>query len=479
MSLELINEPVDFSMEEDEEGHKTYKVTVRVEDTSSEVGQAGVGFESPHSIRTLVRNTHPPGELLSSTGFESNNPEPWAYLLPNARVYRDPKVVGPTRFWLVDLTYTTRYVKRPVSSDEREDPYLERDKRSGGNVKYTEEATHDRHGKRITNSSLEQIRGPQNEWDMGRSTVRIEQISPTLELELVESAKNAVNSAEMWNLPARCWKLSDFTWDELFWAHQTIFRRVFTFESWTRKDPTTGLVGSGWDRDVLDEGTKVLRGRWQNFGTAATPIWSWVLVGNPNPANPGDYIRFQDQNGNITRVILDGTGRPYSPVAGATTTACTQCSSGAPTRWHVQNAWPVYYSSISWVVDGVAGNLIPHFVSCTWLQSNIQSPSNIINGGLISILLEYVAASSVWRLTVIGLRSAAGVDLGNQVWEKPAGSWNCLGANDLTGVEANSIFCPATATVSPAVASSPGTRRIEKYPQVDFIAQLRIPATLE
>jgi len=67
----------------------------------------------------------------------------------------------------------------------------------------------------------------------------------------------------------------------------------------------------GWDKDLNDEGTKVLSGRWNR----TTGAWEDVNVNGspPNPMNPAHFIRYKDKLGENARVILDGAGRPYDP----------------------------------------------------------------------------------------------------------------------------------------------------------------------
>jgi hypothetical protein len=66
-----------------------------------------------------------------------------------------------------------------------------------------------------------------------------------------------------------------------------------------------------WDRDLNDEGTKALSGRWNK----TTGAWDDVDVGGgpPDPLNPAHFIRYTDKLANTARVILDGSGRPYDP----------------------------------------------------------------------------------------------------------------------------------------------------------------------
>ena len=72
--------------------------------------------------------------------------------------------------------------------------------------------------------------------------------------------------------------------------------------------PQPGGVVGNWDRDIVDQGTKVLRGSWSNANPPA-----WVLDGSPSPLNPKHFIRFQDPKGNIGSVVLNGQGVPYDP----------------------------------------------------------------------------------------------------------------------------------------------------------------------
>lgn len=70
------------------------------------------------------------------------------------------------------------------------------------------------------------------------------------------------------------------------------------------------VVVSGWDRDLLDEGTKVLNGYWHRDGT-----WHDMAVDEfgdipADPSDPSHFIVYRDRNGNPTRVILNGHGVP-------------------------------------------------------------------------------------------------------------------------------------------------------------------------
>ena len=77
-----------------------------------------------------------------------------------------------------------------------------------------------------------------------------------------------------------------------------------------------------FDRDLQDEGTKVLNGHWDKTtgNWVLTPIArSGATLIMPNYLNPQHYIRFQDRLGNITRVTLNGFGQPAGIALGTGT----------------------------------------------------------------------------------------------------------------------------------------------------------------
>ena len=452
--------PLWIELERDERFHRVYKIAhrVRVEDFGPSDSDIGV-VEGPWVALNCPELPQPGDSYLMEDESDS-----WVYCLPNATVKRqaDQTPDSPVQFYTVEQQFTSRAIERRIQQN-REDPLLEHDVFSFSSTKFTEEAVNDRFGSRIQYSSHEAIRGPQNEWDMGRLTIKVEHISATLDLESIGSLMNTLNDAPIWGCPTRTLKLSDCVVSQLFWAFSTYYKQSFTFEQWIRQDSPLDPPSSGWDRDVLDESTKVLRGRWRNFGTATAPSWQWVLIGNPNPNNPGDFVRFQDVNGNLTRVVLDGAGRPYAPTGGATTAGCV-VGGTSPMQWDVQSAWPAYYASLN-------GTLLDYLGSpgCSWQKTGIQSPANIINGGVITATLEYVVATTLWTLTVTGLRSAVGNALGDQKWTQTTANWHGNGTNTLTGDSGNSVYSPTTAIVSAAAANEPGSVHIEKYPSGSFL----------
>jgi len=212
----------------------------------------------------------------------------------------------PAREWLVGFVFSTKSESKRCHEEQIEDPLLIPDRVSGGLIKFTEEATVDRFGKPITTSSHEQIRGSAVEFDNNRDTIRIEQNVPELELPLLVSLRDGVNDEVLWGFPPRCVKLSSYTWEKKYYGRcEVYYTRSLEFET----SPT------GFDRDLLDEGTKVLNGHWNDVvGTGTDADADWVLDpvngATPDPANPTHFIRYKDRNGENAKVILNGAGLP-------------------------------------------------------------------------------------------------------------------------------------------------------------------------
>lgn len=301
MSTRVEGGPVTWSMDRDDEGHRTYKVTYLV-------------VSDTHLDGPAAALTTPGLPAVGSWWIVDNDYDLWAWCRPNARV--TPLVTGgrPNKHWHVEFTFSTkpsqhdRGLDAPGSPGSNpsgvEDPLLEPQKVSGSFVKYTQEALQDRYGVDILTSSHEMIRGPQNEWDDSRPTVRIEQNVPVLQLDVLAQFANRVNDATLWGLPARCWKLSEVSWERLFHGqYQVYYKRTFQFDA---KYDT-------WDRYILDEGTKALNGQW-NRTTGEWDVKPMDPLGvvAADYTNPSHFVRFTDKNGNPCRVILNGYGRPIS-----------------------------------------------------------------------------------------------------------------------------------------------------------------------
>jgi hypothetical protein len=282
--------PRQITTARDAEGHREYKVSLLARAASSSDTPAGVYFATG-----LPR----PGDDYAY----GHDIDAWAFCLPVLTATPHEVKDGESpKYMVVEVTYST---KPPEGSKSRcndnpvEDPLLEPAKVSGGASKYTEEAAEDRFGFPLLTSSHEQIRGPQVEFDANRPTTVIEQNVATFEaVAAAYRMLDCVNAFPIWGFGYRQVKLSDVTWERKYYGRCYVYytrRLSFDFNVKT------------FDRTVLDEGTKVLHGRWGSTG-------SWVLIDidgqSPDPDNPQHFDRFQDRNGNVCRVILNGRGLP-------------------------------------------------------------------------------------------------------------------------------------------------------------------------
>lgn len=269
MTMSLMPGHFGWSMTRDSEGHREYKIKHRVKSDDETDGPA-------NAIRTAGLPV--PGSIWDY----DNDVDPYAYCKMDATV--TPALDDQRqKFFIVEQTYSTKPDSKSCKDSQFENPLLMPMKVSGSFVKFTEERSHDRFGKRIRNSAWELIRGPHNEWDANRPQIKIEQNVLNLELDLFTQMIDTVNKYPLWGLPPRTIKLSSVPWSANFYGTCLVYytrtlefdiryRRVFGISSEVVLTGTGTLnpVSLGdyetFDRDLLDEGTKVLRGHWRKDG---------------------------------------------------------------------------------------------------------------------------------------------------------------------------------------------------------------------
>jgi hypothetical protein len=354
MTTELVNTygRITSSGARDSEGHRDYKVKFLVR------GEIGDG---PAQVFLT------PGlPTLGAPYAIDNDLDLWAWCRPNATIQEhQPKEGEPSRFWTIECLFST---KPPDSDKQRcqdqqiEDPLLEPQKISGSSVRYTEEATVDRFGKAILTSSHEQIRGPQVEFDANRDTITIEQNVAVLDLPLLASLRDCVNDSVLWGFSRRCVKFSSYTWERKFHGLCYLYyTRRLIFE--TNSDT--------FDRDILDEGSKVLNGHWDS----STGNWTLDNIGGqaPNPSNPTHFIRAKDRNGENMRVVLNGRGQPIDVNTRGAITSVTE-----------SNPAQIYCHSAHGLVTGdqvsITGVDEPSIVNDVWTVTVINSTVFSLNG---------------------------------------------------------------------------------------------------
>jgi hypothetical protein len=290
MAVTLVPRERTWSLKRDKEGQRTYTITHLVH------ASAGEGPAAAIQCPGLPL----PGSYWSVGG----DVDLWAFCTPEADVQPHEEKPGELpRFYSVTQTFSTR----PPAGGKRcqdvqiEDPLLEPADVSGSDSEYTEEATHDKDGRPILSSSWEQLRGQQNEWQMARGGIRIRQnvAGATQGYQLPNLLKNHVNDRPMWGFGPRCVRLSRAPWQRRFYGQcEVYYERTLEFD----------IRAEGWDRELLDEGTKAINGHFD----PSSGLYVLDNVGGeaPNPFDPKHFVRFKDRNGENARVILDGLGKP-------------------------------------------------------------------------------------------------------------------------------------------------------------------------
>lgn len=276
---------IDWRVQRDNEGHREYRIRWRIR---------GEFADGP----TVIMQTAGLPAVGSTWAF-GNDLDSWAMCHPDLTV--QPQIQNEKgHYWLVEQKFSTRPFVRcqdiPV-----DDPLLEPQRISGSFIKFTKEVVQNYDGTYIKSSSHEQLRGPHVEFDANRPSVVIEQNVALLGLEDFTPLVDTVNDDTMWGLPARTIKLSNVAWSrQVFGVCGYYYTRRFEFD----------INYNTFDREVLDEGTRVLFGQW-NYTSGEWEVGE--INGNPaNANNPNHFIRYKDLvDENNPRVILDGAGKPW------------------------------------------------------------------------------------------------------------------------------------------------------------------------
>lgn len=300
MPTSIIPGQTRWSLKVDNEGYRTYSISFKVR---------GAKTDGPFNVLQT------PGLPVvgSAWAFDGDyDPDVWC----RSETTVDPFLEGePNTQWKVTCTFSNKPVpqnQQRCNDTPTGDPLLEPQKISGQSVRYTEEATTDRFGNPIVTSALEPIRGAQVEFDRNRAQVTVEQNVADLQLALCTAMVDRLNAYPLWGLTTRRIKLSEFHWERKFYGTCYVYyTRRFTFD--VRFD--------GFDPVLLDEGTMVLRGRWDKDPASLT-FGTYVLAPGVSPSAifQGDLIRYKDWNGENATVILDGQGRPYDATGSSTGT---------------------------------------------------------------------------------------------------------------------------------------------------------------
>lgn len=436
MSAELMPGQRTWSMRRDSEGHREYDITHLVKVNNP--------LDGPYTVMNC------PGLPQPGDAWQfDEDADQWAWCQNDldVSVHPDVKEGSPARFYLVRQRFSTKCPTNGRCNDDQvNDPLLEQPKVSGSFAKDKVEGTQNRFGADIQNSAHESIKGPSNEWDESRPIIKIEQNVSTFEQVAAAIAmRDHVNDAPLWDFDRRQVKLSNVTWDRKTCGSCSYhYVRTLEFE----------VNFETWDRDVLDEATKVLTGHWDRSG-------GWVLeaVGiedddvtpiYPDPGNPAHFMRAVDRRGNPAKIILDGHGLPFDPEPMPATAGCASCFS----------------SPQQWLVTGFeTDQTLTYSALCDW-----AGPP----GATLVIATLTLDDEGFWVLTAATLTVGGLVELGT--YELPAGVWECLGPNTMIKVDGSGIG-PAAVDLTAVGLTEPGRIHIEKYQEANFL-ELGIPTTL-
>ncbi len=201
--------------------------------------------------------------LTGSIWSFDNDIDSWAFCTPFMRIA--PRVTDgdPNDTWTVDQTFSTKPWDREQDTPV-EDPLLEPQRIKGSAVRYTtnpEMPLTDKDGKLIQSISFEPFRGL--EFDANRHQVQISQNKAVLDLGDITQMVDTVNDNVLWGLPARAIKLSELSWERKYSGDFVYYVRNFGFDIAQNPEgnnlPAGVLTPPLWDRDIREEGTRVLR----------------------------------------------------------------------------------------------------------------------------------------------------------------------------------------------------------------------------
>lgn len=297
----LINGQTEWSVIRDNEGHREYTIIHRVHQIDTP------GFaQGPASVLATAGLPIPGVSIWNIDGdFDVDAVCQW-----DARAWMSTPGER-TAIYLIEQKFSTKgspYCLNQIGTgtgtgNPATDPLGRAPIISGSFIKYQEEAQFDRNLDPILSSSFERLRGPQAEFDKSYPTVRVQMNQVTLDLPTLSLMIDTVNGPALWDFDSRCVKLSQISWQKKYYAGcQCYFEMIYEFQ----------INIDTWDRNILDEGTKALKGKYDRI----TGVWTLIDIdGNPpDPTNPTHFVRFQDHNGNYARCILDGAGIPVTSV---------------------------------------------------------------------------------------------------------------------------------------------------------------------
>lgn len=297
----------------DDDGYMTYNVEFVMFSNTPQGFTDGpaAALQCPQLPQTYSLYDPPSWNLGTDVGkFNNIEQDPYSWCHWDAKVKPMYKPEEPGVWYTVELRFSSKPDKR-CRTNPVEDPINEPPVISGSTSKYTEQGLIDRFGNFITNSAWERIQGPQNEWDHNRKSIKIQQnvASSLLGYILPSQMLDCVNGLPLWGFPPRTIKLSSCPWELKFNGPcSPYYQRTLEFDIRYQQNDDGSF--DTWDRNVLDEGTKVLAGQWKGQPGVGNGL-QWVPTVGANPQNPTHFIKAVDfQTNNPIKLILNGRGVP-------------------------------------------------------------------------------------------------------------------------------------------------------------------------
>lgn len=261
--------PYDWSMSEDEEGHRDYQVQWQVQTDGPTYGPDYALFAPGLPL---------PGASLNI----GNTVDPWAFYQRKGSAKLKSREQNK-RLYLVELAFTTRPHRRCQTS-KIEDPLLEPHRVKGSFVDILREALEDKDGDPLMNSSKQRFRGPAVQIEDGYPTVEVVQNVSWINLAFLGGYRKAVNNATFWGLPARTIRCDTFTWEQV--QYGTCYKYFQVTTNFSINEDT-------WDLRLLDHGTMV------------------KIAGS----SPAAFRQAKDPYEENVEVLLNGAGEALAPGA--------------------------------------------------------------------------------------------------------------------------------------------------------------------
>lgn len=318
----------------DEEGYRTYTVTILIKGNPL--------IDGPYAALLVAAQRWPIG---SPWNFDIDTLDQWATRRPETVVsIHDERKGDPAQYYAVEMVFSNRPSNVGRCDGDVGNPMCLPDKVSGRFVKYVEEAVTAEAidyftdgvlvrsisggNVPIRNSAHEQLKGPQVERDRNRQRVVIQQNVLNLELDLLDELIDTVNDASLWGFANTTVKLSDVSWERHYYGSATNPGSTGTgtgtedcpdfagCQSYFTRTLEFDIDGRGFDKLLLDEGTKLLNGHWSDKITN-----EWVLDNldglPPDPLNPAHFCLARDRDDNLGVFVLSGEGLPAGALVNA------------------------------------------------------------------------------------------------------------------------------------------------------------------